>query len=105
MVDWQCNPQLLDEFSWVWAEYDDGSGTVAPEDLLEILLRLLPPLGLGPFATEEEVEELARQLNVPLVDGRLHFHRTAYELVKRCSEASAVLGPVSSQLVCWARFR
>ena len=58
--------------------------TLAPPP--QVLLRLLPPLGLGPYATEQEVEDLAASLDVPLLGGRLHFHRTAFELVKRCSQ-------------------
>ena len=66
---------------------------------LQILLRLLPPLGLGPNASEVEVEELAASLNVPLDSrGRLHFHRTAYELVRRTCEIDLPAGAVRSRL-------
>ena len=34
MVDWKLSPQMLDDFVWAWAEYDDGSGTISPESFL-----------------------------------------------------------------------
>ena len=39
----------------LWAEYDDGTATIAPASLEELLLRLDPPLGLGQFADNKEV--------------------------------------------------
>lgn len=67
--------------------------------VLQILLRLLPPLGLGPNATEVEVEALAASLDVPLDSrGRLHFHRTAYELVRRTCETELPSGAIRARL-------
>lgn len=37
------------------SEYDDGSGTIEPKALEELLLRLEPPLGLGPFVDNKDV--------------------------------------------------
>lgn len=37
------------------SEYDDGSGTIDPKALEELLLRLDPPLGLGPYADSKDV--------------------------------------------------
>lgn len=66
---------------------------------MQVLLRLLPPLGLGPHATEVEVEELASSLDVPLDSaGRLHFHRTAYELVRKSCETDLPAGAVRARL-------
>lgn len=48
-------PQALDDFVTLWSEYDDGSGTIAPRALEELLLRLDPPLGLGPYADNKDV--------------------------------------------------
>ena len=48
-------PQALDDFVMLWAEYDDGSGTIEPHALEEMLLRLDPPLGLGPGADGKDV--------------------------------------------------
>ncbi len=39
----------------LWSEYDDGSGTILPRHLEELLLRLDPPLGLGPYADNKDV--------------------------------------------------
>ncbi len=47
--------QALDDFVTLWSEYDDGSGTIAPRALEELLLRLDPPLGLGPYADNKDV--------------------------------------------------
>ena len=58
-----------------------------------------PPLGLGPYATETEVEELAASLHVPLdTRGRLHFHRTAYELVRKTCETDLPAGAVRARM-------
>ena len=66
---------------------------------MQVLLRLLPPLGLGPHATEQEVEELASSLDIPLdAAGRLHFHRTAYELVRKSCEIDLPAGAVRARL-------
>lgn len=99
MVDWHLSPQHLDDFAWAWAEYDDGTGTISPEDFLHVLLRLLPPLGLGPHATEAEVEALAASIDVPLDGkGRLHFHRTLYELVRKSCQAELPTGALRARL-------
>ena len=36
---WKLNPQSLEDFVNLWAEYDDGTGTIEPKDLEAILLR------------------------------------------------------------------
>jgi hypothetical protein len=36
---WKLRPDHLDEFVDLWAEYDDGSGTIDPKDLEGMLLR------------------------------------------------------------------
>lgn len=36
---WKLRPDHLDEFVELWAEYDDGSGTIDPADLEGMLLR------------------------------------------------------------------
>jgi hypothetical protein len=36
---WKLNPQSLEDFVNLWAEFDDGSGTIEPKDLEAILLR------------------------------------------------------------------
>jgi hypothetical protein len=36
---WKLRPDHLDEFVELWAEYDDGSGTIDPKDLEAMLLR------------------------------------------------------------------
>ena len=74
------------EFQEFWAEYDDGSGTIAPEQLQSLLIRTDPPLGLGRMATGRDVLKFVFNLDIPLVNGRVPFHRTVYELVRNVSE-------------------
>lgn len=50
-----AHPQNLEDFVTLWSEYDDGTGTIDPRNLEELLLRLDPPLGLGPYADNKEV--------------------------------------------------
>ena len=74
------------EFQECWAEYDDGSGTIAPEQLQSLLIRTDPPLGLGRMATGRDVLKFVFNLDIPLVNGRVPFHRTVYELVRNVCE-------------------
>lgn len=76
----------LQEFQECWAEYDDGSGTIAPDQLQSLLIRTDPPLGLGRMATGRDVLRFVFNLDIPLVNGRVPFHRTVYELVRNVSE-------------------
>ncbi len=69
-------------------EYDDGSGTILPEELEGLLTRLPPPLGLGRYATGRDVLRFVYSLDIPLVRGRVPFHRTMYELVRRSCETA-----------------
>lgn len=181
---WRLRPPDLRAFVALWAEYDDGSGTVDARDLEALLLRwgsrrggaevpgvrshddqrrrrrrrrrhtahspmiaapttpphhhqqktprLPPPLGLGPRAGGRDVLRFVYDLDIPLVfppaatapgghssgrggrsasgggasssssGGRVPFHRTAYELVRRCSglagEAALPEGALRAQL-------
>lgn len=36
MADWRLSPLHLDDFVWTWAEYQDHSGTITPEDFLHV---------------------------------------------------------------------
>lgn len=45
--DWKLSPQLLESFVTMWSAHDDGTGTITPKQLEELLLDLDPPLGLG----------------------------------------------------------
>lgn len=36
---WKLRPDHLDEFVDLWAEYDDGTGSIEPKDLEAMLLR------------------------------------------------------------------
>lgn len=85
------------EFQELWAEYDDGSGTIAPEQLQALLTRTDPPLGLGRTATGRDVLKFVFNLDIPLVNGRVPFHRTVYELVRNVSETQI---PEVHQAVC-----
>ena len=80
--------QLLDELVWTWVEFDDGSATLAPEDLFRLLQRLGLPLGLPDNATDAQVAEFAARIHIPLKrGGRMPFHQTAFELVRNNCEA------------------
>ncbi|KAA6417024.1 MAG: voltage-gated ion channel superfamily, partial [Trebouxia sp. A1-2] len=85
-AEWTLTPAALEEFQELWAEYDDGSGTIAPEQLQTLLIRTDPPLGLGRMATGRDVLRFVFNLDIPLVNGRVPFHRTVYELVRNVSE-------------------
>ena len=37
------------------SEFDDGTGTILPKELEELLLKLDPPLGLGNMADSKDV--------------------------------------------------
>lgn len=76
----------MQDFQERWAEYDDGSGSIAPEQLQALLIRTDPPLGLGRTATGRDVLKFVFNLDIPLVNGRVPFHRTVYELVRNVSE-------------------
>jgi hypothetical protein len=38
-----------------WSEYDDGSGTISPQDLQRLLRKVEPPLGLGYAASNKDI--------------------------------------------------
>lgn len=75
-----------------------GSGTIDNEVFETFLKRLGPPLGLRAHATNAEVFKLAAQLQVPLVNGRLPFTRTTYELVRVHMGQDLPLGDIREQL-------
>lgn len=95
---WKLHPSLLEEFVDLWSEYDDGSTTIAPKQMEQILTRLPPPLGLGPYADSNDVLRFVYELDIPIIDGRVPFHRTVYELVRRCSETTMPQGQIKNQL-------
>lgn len=63
------------------------AGTIDSKDLEDLLRRLSPPLGLGQSATNTDVLRFVYSLDIPLIDLRVPFHKTLYELVRRCSGA------------------
>ncbi|PRW21007.1 voltage-gated ion channel superfamily [Chlorella sorokiniana] len=98
-VAWALTPQHLEDFCELWAEYDDGTNAIDPKDLEQLLRRLPPPMGLGPRATESDVMRFVFSLDIPLNDrGLVPFHRTAYELVVRCTEAEIPEGELKRKL-------
>eukprot|EP00198_Chlamydomonas_reinhardtii_P001158 XP_001690493.1 voltage-gated Ca2+ channel, alpha subunit [Chlamydomonas reinhardtii] len=96
--EWKLSPQALEDFVTLWSEYDDGSGTIQPRHLEELLLKLDPPLGLGAYADNKDVLRFVYDLDIPLVNGRVPFHKTAFELVKRCSQATMPEGAIKEQI-------
>ena len=95
---WKLHPSMLEEFVDLWSEYDDGSTNISPKQLEHILVRLPPPLGLGPYADSNDVLRFVYDLDIPVIDGRVPFHRTAYELVRRCCETVMPQGEIKNQL-------
>eukprot|EP00955_Chlamydomonas_euryale_P052906 355308-Chlamydomonas_euryale.AAC.5 len=91
---------LLEQFVTLWGKFDDGSGTILPKDLEELLLELDPPLGLGPDASSKDVLRFVYDLDIPLVNGRVPFHKTAFELVKRVSQSNIPEGAGRQCGVC-----
>lgn len=78
-----------------------GAGAVAAA-------RLSPPLGLGRGASSTDVLRFVFDLDIPLLNGRVPFQRTAYELVRRCSGAEIPEGILKDQVgahtaaaTCW----
>jgi len=63
-----------------------------------MLCRLSPPLGLGPTASSTDVLRFVFDLDIPLINGRVPFQRTAYELVRRCSGAEIPQGILKDQV-------
>ena len=59
------------EFCELWAEYDDGTSLIDPKDLEQILMRMRPPMGLGPKANGTDVVRFVFALDIPLVDGKV----------------------------------
>eukprot|EP00798_Chlamydomonas_sp_ICE-L_P015920 gene15920-22054_t len=93
--EWKLSPK---DFVQLWAEFDDGSGTIWPKDLEELLLKLEPPLGLGIFADSKDVLRFVYDLDIPLVKGKVPFHKTAFELVKRVSQSNIPEGALKEAL-------
>lgn len=63
------------------------AGTIDPKNLELLLLRVQPPLGLGRHASGADVLRFVYSLDIPLVNLKVPFYRTLYELVRRCSAA------------------
>eukprot|EP00887_Chlorella_sp_A99_P007206 scaffold2.g7206.t1 len=83
---WQLTTDDLARFCSLWAEYDDGCNRIEPSSLEELLTRLPPPMGLGALATNNDILRFVFSLDIPLDDdGMVPFHRTAFELVQRCT--------------------
>jgi hypothetical protein len=96
--EWKLSPQALEQFVALWGQYEDGSGSISPKDLEDLLIKLDPPLGLGPNANTKDVLRFVYDLDIPLVKGRVPFHKTAFELVKRVSQSKIPDGQVKKQL-------
>lgn len=80
---WRLHPSMLEDFVELWSEFDDGSTNITPKQLELILVRLPPPLGLGPYADSNDVLRFVYELDIPIIDGKVPFYRTAFELVRR----------------------
>jgi len=66
---------------------------------LEVFFRRLPPpLGFGALASDREVYQFVSSLDVPLSNGRVPFYKTAYELVRRATEAHIPDGGIKDDL-------
>ncbi|PSC71712.1 voltage-gated ion channel superfamily isoform A [Micractinium conductrix] len=101
---WTLTPQHLEDFIELWAEYDDGSNSIDPKHMEALLQRLPPPMGLGRAATEADILRFVFSLDIPLDErGFVPFHRTAYELVVRCTEAEIPEGELKRRMDRMAR--
>lgn len=96
--NWKVDPEHLDRFIELWADYDNGSGTIDPKDLEILLVQLPPPLGLGPLASTSDVLKFVYDLEIPLVVGRVPFRHTVYELVRRAAEVPIPNGETKRSL-------
>lgn len=90
--NWHSTPQTL--ITWWHA----GSGTIDNDAFEGLLKRLGPPLGLPMHASNAEVFKLAANLDIPLVNGRLPFVRTMFELVRTRMEHELPPGEIREQL-------
>jgi hypothetical protein len=61
-----------------------GTGSITSGNFEAFLKQLGPPLGLEQEASDAAVYKLAAQLEIPLVEDRLPFLRTLYELLRFC---------------------
>jgi hypothetical protein len=89
----------LEEYTELFREFDDGSGTVSAMDLERLLRRIPQPLGIGKGASRLLTMHFIKGLNLPLqlassgsVSHRVPFRRTAFELVRRVSECDMPAG-------------
>lgn len=57
--EWSVHPSVLEEFIILWGHYDDGSGTIDPKQLEELLIDLGPPLGVRRGATSKELIDVS----------------------------------------------
>lgn len=95
---WRLEPAHLELFVEHWSRHDDGTGTIPPAALSEILKQLPPPLGLGKAATGKQIISFVNSLDIPLEKGRVPFHRTLFQLVQRVSGAEIPEGLLKQQI-------
>lgn len=62
------------------------------------MLTLDEPLGFGTNCRGSDVLRFVYELDIPLVNGRVPFHRAIYELVRRCSFAEIPEGALRDEL-------
>ncbi|OQV13004.1 Muscle calcium channel subunit alpha-1 [Hypsibius exemplaris] len=83
--DWSIvGPQHLDEFVRLWADYDpDARGFIPLTDVIPLLRRMNPPLGIGKMCPRRLCRKKLLAMNMPLnADGTVHFNATLFALVR-----------------------
>lgn len=58
-----------------------AAGTIHPNDMLDVVRSLDPPLGMGHAATNPDALRFVLDLHIPLFRGRCPFYRTGAQLL------------------------
>ncbi|XP_004415960.1 PREDICTED: voltage-dependent N-type calcium channel subunit alpha-1B-like, partial [Odobenus rosmarus divergens] len=89
-------PHHLDEFIWVWAEYDPATcGLISYNDMFEMLKHMSPSLGLGKKCPARVSYKRLVRMNMPISneDMTVHFTSTLMALIRTALEIK--LAPVN----------
>ncbi|XP_073746688.1 voltage-dependent N-type calcium channel subunit alpha-1B-like [Callorhinus ursinus] len=98
-------PHHLDEFIWVWAEYDPAAcGRISYNNMFEMLKHMSPPLGVGENCPARVAYKLLVRMNMPISneDMTVHFTSTLMALIRTALEIELAPGGFPLQC-CWSR--
>uniref|UniRef100_UPI00063C32AF voltage-dependent N-type calcium channel subunit alpha-1B-like n=1 Tax=Odobenus rosmarus divergens TaxID=9708 RepID=UPI00063C32AF len=88
-------PHHLDEFIWVWAEYDPATcGLISYNDMFEMLKHMSPSLGLGKKCPARVSYKRLVRMNMPISneDMTVHFTSTLMALIRTALEIKLAPG-------------